>query len=159
MRNCELHYRPFHGCAFNHPTKAKKPYSFWTDRTTFWPTGTTGDGQCSQKCGSGFRNEAGNWEHIGKLGRLPKDGPQGPGASKLKNAVPPMFLCEFAQECIRTRHHPRQRVVIDLCAGWQSWRPVCEELGLYYVAVDIRGDRNRRLQTVSGSAARGPGGC
>ena len=35
-------------------------------------------------------------------------------------------------------------VVIDLCAGWQSMRPICDKLGLEYIAVDTEGDRNIR---------------
>ena len=37
-----------------------------------------------------------------------------------------------------------KKIVIDLCSGWQSMRPVCEKLGLDYIAVDIEGDRNVR---------------
>ena len=38
------------------------------------------------------------------------------------------------------RRHP---VVIDLCSGFQSWKPVAARLGMRYVAVDVLGDRNK----------------
>ena len=142
----EIHYRPFHGCAFKHPTRAKKPYSFWTTEESYQPKGTTGTGQCESECTDGFHNEAGHWEHIGKLGRQPKDGPRGPGAIKMKNALPTMFLHEYASHCLSTRGDVRQNTVLDLCCGWQSWKPVCEALGLNYIGVDIRGNRNCQLR-------------
>ena len=36
------------------------------------------------------------------------------------------------------------KVVTDLCAGWQGMRPVCDKLGLEYSAVYIEGDMNMR---------------
>jgi len=144
-RNSPFYYRPFHGCAFLHPTRAKKPYSFWTTMESYYPTGTTGTGQCEEECHNGFRNNIGKWEHIGKLGRQPKDGPRGPGAIKMKNAVPAMFLYEYARHIMAQNPNPEQNTVLDLCCGWQSWQPVCEELGLNYIGVDVRGDRNVQL--------------
>merc|ERR1711871_1809605 len=109
-----------------------------TSRKEFYPCGTTGTGKCEQSCDDGFRNARGRWEHIGKLGRQPKDGPRGPGAIRIKNAVPSMFLHEYTvmiSFCMKHRSSSEQTVVIDLCSGWQSLRPVCEELGLQYIAV------------------------
>ncbi len=142
-------YKSFHGCAFKHPSKAKKPYSFWTTNTDYEPHGTTGDGQCGNRCESGFRNEAGNWEHVGKLGRQPKDGPRGPGAIKIKNALPAMFITEYLNSCYDQRTSDDQDIVVDLCCGWQSIRPICEELGFGYIGVDIRGNRNLQLPKVA----------
>ena len=78
-------------------------------------------------------------------GRQPKDGPRGPGAIKMKNAVPAMFLYEYARHIMAQNPNPEQNTVLDLCCGWQSWQPVCEELGLNYIGVDVRGDRNVQL--------------
>ena len=51
----------------------------------------------------------------------------------------------WTEEVLRhTMSRSSNKVVIDLCAGWQSMKPVCELLGLDYIAVDIEGDRNVR---------------
>ena len=161
-QSISLSYRPFHGCAFQHPSRAKKPYSFWFSDSKFSPCGTTGTGLCEQKCLDGFRNEKGMWEHAGKLGRLPKDGPRGPGAIRIKNALPPLFVYEYLRHCVEHRTNAAQDVVIDLCCGWQSLKPVCEELGLHYIGVDIMGDRNRflpiqaRFKNKDGARVGGP---
>ena len=34
-------------------------------------------------------------------------------------------------------------IVVDLFAGWQSLKPVCEKLGLRYIAADLYGNRNK----------------
>ena len=57
----------------------------------------------------------------------------------MKNEMPAGWLKEILQHAKKSTGN---RTVIDLCAGWQSLRPVCEELNLDYIAVDIKGDRN-----------------
>jgi hypothetical protein len=79
------------------------------------------------------------FNHIVKIARNPADGFRGEGAFKQKNAMPTQWTEEFLQHAMKSRSH---RTVIDLCAGWQSMRPVCKKLGLNYIAVDIKGDRN-----------------
>ena len=137
-------YRPFHCCAFQH--KAKKPMSFWTSMLTYFPTGTTGNGLCNNgECGMGTWNTVtGMFNHTIKIARNPIDGFRGEGAFRQKNAMPEAWTEEFLRHAMQERP---QRTVIDLCAGWQSMRPVCEKLGLNYVAVDIEGDRNVRKAT------------
>ena len=109
------------------------------------------DGKKSQEVmelGQGLPSDAkkrGHWEHIGKLARDPQDGPRGPGAIRLKNALPTDLLFEYLNHCLSIRDNELQTIVVDLCSGWQSYRPVCEALGLSYIAVDIMGDRNRFL--------------
>ena len=132
-------YKPFHCCAYGHP--AKKPMSFWTSMQDYQPTGNTGDGLCNNgECGMGTWNTVTRmFNHIVKIARNPADGFRGEGAFKQKNAMPTQWTEEFLQHAMKSRS---QRTVIDLCAGWQSMRPVCEKLGLNYIAVDIEGDRN-----------------
>ena len=44
----------------------------------------------------------------------------------------------------RAKQKGRQAdIVVDLVAGWQSLKPVCEKLGLRYIAVDLYGNRNK----------------
>ena len=132
-------YRPFHCCAFKHP--AKKPMSFWTSMVDYFPAGTTGDGLCHNgECNMGTWNTATQmFNHAIKIARHPADGFRGIGAARQKNAMPEAWTEEFLQHAMKSRP---QRTVIDLCAGWQSMRPICEKLGLNYIAVDIEGDRN-----------------
>ena len=59
----------------------------------------------------------------------------------MKNAMPQMWTEGFLRHAMSRSSN---KVVIDLCAGWQSMRPVCEKLGLEYITVDIEGDRNIR---------------
>ena len=79
------------------------------------------------------------FNHLIKIARHPADGFRGEGAFRQKNAMPEMWTEEFLTHAMTSR---KQRTVIDLCAGWQSMRPVCEKLGLNYIAVDIEGDRH-----------------
>ena len=59
----------------------------------------------------------------------------------MKTAMPQMAL--LTEEFLRhAMGRSSNKVVIDLCAGWQSMRPVCDKLGLEHIAVDIEGDRN-----------------
>ena len=77
----------------------------------------------------------------------PIRGLRGIGHTKEKNALPVDLLREFA-ECALTelpkRKNQRRRVIVDLCAGFQSWKPVAAEMNCIYVAVDVLGDRNVR---------------
>ena len=45
---------------------------------------------------------------------------------------------------MNAQSNTKNRTVVDPCAGWQSLLPVCKELNLNYIAVDIAGDRNVR---------------
>ena len=77
------------------------------------------------------------------LAQEPIRGPRGPGANKLKNAVPEP-LCEEWMQFVRT--HCKGDCVIDLCAGYQSLKPFALKYGFNYIAVDVLGDRNRNLR-------------
>ena len=107
------------------------------------PTGTTGNGRCNNgECKQGEVNtETNMFNHLIKIARNPADGFTGQGAAKMKNAMPQMWTEEFLQHAMK---QSSKKIVIGLCSGWQSMRPVCEKLGLDYIAVDIEGDRNVR---------------
>ena len=52
----------------------------------------------------------------------------------------------------RRERHPEQDTIIDLCAGYQSLKPLALKYGFNYIAVDVLGDRNLR-RTASGKPA------
>ena len=64
-----------------------------------------------------------------------------PGHNREKNALPPDLLEEMARWAMRTTTNPHGKVILDLCAGFQSWAPVAAALGCDYVAVDVLGKR------------------
>ena len=107
----------------------------------YFPAGTTGDGLChNSECGMGMCNTVTQmFNHVIKIARHPADGFRGIGAARQKNAMHEAWTEEFLRHAMESRP---QRTVIDLCAGWQSMRRICEKLGLNYIAVDIEGDRN-----------------
>ena len=74
-------------------------------------------------------------------------GPRGKGHNKEKNALPLDLLREFT-DCalseLPQRRTKRRRVIVDLCSGYQSWKPVASENDCIYVAMDVLGDRNVR---------------
>ena len=131
--------KAFDCCAFGHP--AKKPMMFMTNLQQYEPEGNTGNGKCNNgECGMCEVNpETGRPNHQIKIAREPRDGFKGKGATRMKNEMPAGWLKEILQHAKKSTGN---RTVIDLCAGWQSLRPVCEELNLDYIAVDIKGDRN-----------------
>ena len=80
----------------------------------------------------------GHFQHELALAVDPKRGPRGPGAAATRNAMPRMLLNEVLQQALAAQRSTEQTVVIGICAGYQSLRPVVEQLGLHYVPVDIR---------------------
>ena len=106
------------------------------------PTGTSGDGHCHGECSKGqLVGACGYYRHFKALAMEPLRGPRGKGHTKEKNALPFDLLSEIATKALAS--HPG-KVIINLCAGFQSWAPVAEMLGCQYVAVDAMGDRNAR---------------
>ena len=140
-----LHYRYWHCCAYKPTIKAKKPMMLATSMDSYFPEGTTGNGLCNNgKCGNMV-----NGSHIGQLGRHPRRGPRGIGATKLKNAYPEMWAEEYLRHAMdRAAKAGRQAdIVVDIGSGWQSLKPVCQKLGLRYIGMDIQGDRNINKRT------------
>jgi len=126
-------------CAFEYELQCQKPMSLFTGMMDFQFKGTTGNGLCNNgQCGMMAKDG-----HIGKLGRDPKRGPRGPGATRLKNSLPSTWLAEILKHAVSL--HPEKDIVIDVCAGWQCLRPVCQELGLTYIAIDWLGNIETKL--------------
>ena len=135
MRRRLLHY-----CAYGH--LFKKPTHIWT--TSGWTPrgGAKRDGLCHGLCGQGeWRGK--DFRHFCGLAQEPIRGPRGPGANKLKNAVPDK-LCDDWLQYVKANTHGN--TIIDLCAGYQSLKPFALKHGFNYIAVDVLGDRNRHLR-------------
>ena len=67
------------------------------------------------------------------------------GALREKNHYTEEWSVEVLRQAIKEGRRTAN-VVIDLFAGWQSLKPVCEELGLTYIGVDLMGDRNQFIR-------------
>ena len=124
-------------CAYSHPFK--KPTNIWSN-SSWQPVGNTGNGQCQKKCGQG-RWVKGHYRHYYGLAQEPIRGCRGKGATRFKNAIPPALCKEWMRALVKDRR-TGQDTVIDLCAGFQSLKPLAIANGYNYIAVDILGDRN-----------------
>ena len=135
-RVLEVVRRSVHLCAFRH--YFKKATDLWTSLTAWVPKGTTGDGLCGDSCEVGGRSStSGRYVHDYAMSVDPKRFPQGKGATARKNAMPRMLLDEVLEAAERDGTS-KQRVVIDLCAGYRSMKEAVWAHGLIYVPVDIR---------------------
>ena len=131
-------------CAFGWPFK--KTTNLWIEGIDWTPVGNTGDGRCGGKCGQGEINKVTNlFNHYMALAVEPNRGPRGEGAVKLKCGMPRALLAEILMK-IAEKQDITDKVVLDICAGFQSMREVAHKLGLKYVAVDIQGDRMKKLR-------------
>lgn len=119
----------------------KKSTHLWHNFRGLQLRGRTGDGLCHALCGKG-RFENGYFKHFKAIAMEPIRGPRGAGHTKEKNALPAELLEEVLVQAKRERGEVGADVIIDLCAGFQSWRPVAAKHGFRYVAVDVMGDRN-----------------
>ena len=119
-------------CAYKHPWQ--KRTDVFTSMIDWQPEGTTGTGLCEQRCGQGacvHGSKPLRYKHFQNMDRI-----EGGNVKQRKNAVPHMLLGEVLDQA-RSKH-PNRKVVLDLCCGYQSLRPVVEERGMVYVGVDIR---------------------
>ena len=120
----------------------KKSTHLWHNVTGLRLDGTTGDGRCRGRCGKG-EMVAGYFRHFKALAMEPGRGPQGRGHTQDKNALPRGLLETVLDQAMERRRGSQVRVVVDLCSGFQSWKPVALERGCTYVAVDLAGDRTK----------------
>ena len=135
-------------CAFGRDYR--KTTHVWNDIKSWTTTGSTGNGRCGGNCGKG-RMVGGYFSHYKALAMEPSRGPRGVGHTKEKNELPHDLLYEFASHALAElpkKKNKRRRVIVDLCAGFQSWAPVASELDCTYVAIDILGNRNAKLPMV-----------
>ena len=124
----------------------RKTTRIWHNIEGWTPEGITGDGRCHGRCGKGSMQK-GYFKHTKALAMEPIRGPRGPGHTKEKNALPYDLLLEFAGAALQelpVSTDSGRKVIVDLCAGFQSWAPVAHDLHCTYVAIDVLGDRNSR---------------
>jgi hypothetical protein len=131
-------------CAYGY--KYMKPTHIWTsmwDGDTAWkPKGSTGDGLCKGRCGSGDKHQSEkretfrHWEQIaGPASRQPL-GLNGATRKQQLWSLPSMLTQEIMAHV--AERQPGKKYVIDLFAGGESWRKSVEEQGYVYVPVAIR---------------------
>ena len=83
----------------------------------------------------------GRYQHFSAHGVDPEMGARGAGASTEKHGLPELLLQEMLSQMLgqcSKKELQGKRVVINLCAGDQSWRPVIEQRGLRYIGIDLR---------------------
>jgi hypothetical protein len=122
-------------CAYKH--EFQKRTDIFTSLKDWNPSGLTGTGLCEGRCPSGSKqpcphnSEQMRYRHYENMYNV-----QGKDSNRRKNAVPYMLLKEIIDQARRL--HPNQKVVIDLCSGYQSMQQVVEDAGLVYIPVDIK---------------------
>ena len=128
-------------CAFGR--EYKKSTHVWHTVLGLKLEGSTGDGKCHGRCGKGHL-VGGYFKHFKALAMEPCRGPRGPGHTKEKNALPKGLLETVLKQVKSRSESSRAKVVVDLCSGFQSWRPVAMAHGCGYLAVDVLGDRTKK---------------
>ena len=123
-------------CAYGHA--AKKPTNIWVSEFGWEPKGTTGDGKCHQLCDAGAINKStGGYQHKAVLAGRGDRPIATADIRKHKYAVPKHLLQEIVLAA-STAGREHRKIIIDLFAGYGSMKEVAEELGLTYIAVDVK---------------------
>ena len=136
-RMLQLVKNKVHYCAFGHVVK--KPTNIWSN-IQWSPQGNTGDGLCHGKCGAGKVSDiTGKYVHFKAIGQEPSR----ECGVQVKNSIPSSLLEELISPVVSLKL-AGQDTIIDLCAGYQSLRPIAIKYGFNYIAVDIMGDRSDR---------------
>ena len=105
------------------------------------PKGITGDGRCGAKCGQGREDPiTKRFRHFTALAVDPQRGPRGANATKMTCGIPERLIFEILT-AINEVERIETKVVLDLCAGFQSLREQVKKIGAKYVAVDVMGTR------------------
>jgi hypothetical protein len=127
-------------CAFVWPFK--KTTNLWVDLGFDWqPEGTTGDGRCGERCGQGRQDPiTKRFRHFMALAVDPQRGPRGTNAVKMTCGIPEKLIIELLK-AVNEVETIEDKVVLDLCAGFQSLREQVTKMGAKYVAVDVMGAR------------------
>ena len=117
-------------CAYGWPFK--KSTNLWVQDIDWIPEGNTGSGRCEKKCGQGEINKVtGIFKHYMALAMEPHRGPRGTGATSLKCGMPKRLLEEILLQ-VAKETDISNKVVLDLCAGFQSLRETAINLGMKY---------------------------
>ena len=128
-------------CAFIWPFR--KTTNLWTQGVPWTPKGTTGDGRCNEACGQGSINPlTKRFKHFMALAVDPQRGPRGQQSTRMTCGIPSRLIREVLLAMAETQQLGG-KVVLDLCAGFQSIREEVLAAGATYVAVDIKGQRDR----------------
>ena len=131
-------------CAFAWPFK--KATNLWTQGVNWTPKGVTGDGRCGTRCGQGRMDPlTQKFRHYMALAVDPHRGPRGEGATRMTCGMPDQLIKEILAALQQTQNI-RSKVVLDLCAGFQSIKQAVMDAGAHYVAVDICGNRKKRME-------------
>ena len=137
-----------HLCSFG--WSFRKATNVWTIGFKWQPKGNTGTGRCEEACGQGIHDRTTNrYCHFKTLSVHPDQGPRGKGATAERHQLPESMLEEVLQsadastkgqdqEQQTTTHLEQRGVVVDICAGDESLRPVAEKMGLGYVGIDVK---------------------
>ena len=105
------------------------------------PKGTTGDGRCGERCGQGREDPiTKRFKHFMALAVDPQRGPRGTNATKMTCGIPEKLIVELLT-AINEVETIEDKVVLDLCAGFQSLREQVIKMGAKYVSVDVMGAR------------------
>ena len=126
-------------CAFIWPFK--KTANLWVGGFNWEPKGTTGTGRCEGRCGQGALDPlTKRFRHFMALAVDPQRGPRGEGATKMTCGIPHRLIMEILA-AFKEQRQLKGKIVLDLCAGFQSIRKAVLEAGAGYVAVDAMGKR------------------
>jgi len=98
-----------HYCAYGH--RYRKATNIWTD-LAWKPSGTTGDGKCTEnnRCGAGnYSLETGHFRHDKTLGQASHQEVGGPGRAAYKASVPQELHRELLHTLIQNRRDSRPK--------------------------------------------------
>ena len=126
-------------CAFVWPFR--KTTNLWTSGFDWDPEGVTGNGRCREKCEQGSIDPLTNrFKHFMALAVDPQRGPRGAQSARMTCGIPERLITEILTALAETQQL-KGKVVLDLCAGFQSIRQAVLKAGATYIAVDVKGDR------------------
>ena len=99
----------------------KKTTNLWVKLGFDWqPEGVTGEGRCGEKCGQGCEDPiTKRFKHFMALAVDPQRGPRGTNATKMTCNIPEKLVIELLT-AINEVGTIEDKVVLDLCAGFQS---------------------------------------
>ena len=143
MADWESKKRVVELCAYMWPFK--KTTNLWTNLGKLWQqNGTTGNGRCGDKCTQGDMDPiTKRFRHFMALAVHPERGPRGVGSAKMTCGIPDMLITEILKGMAEAVNM-KGKVVLDLCAGFNSIRNAVLKAGASYVGVDIEGERKAR---------------
>ena len=126
-------------CAFIWPFK--KTTNLWTQGIPWTHKGITGDGRCNEACGQGsFNPLTKRFQHFMALAVDPQRGPRGQQSTGMTCGILSLLIREVLL-AMAEKQQLGGKVVLDLCAGFQSMREAVLATGATYVAVDVEGKR------------------